>query len=69
MKELWCCTEGDEWEFFDSEETARLAYNKWCIINNEEFDEDIFQMCYKPIHMNKGVTVWTKNNIDEYNPS
>lgn len=69
MKEVWVCMEGEEWEFFDGEETARLAYNKWCTINNEEFDEDTFQMCYKPIHMSGHITIWTKDNIDEYIPS
>lgn len=67
MKEIWCCMEGDDYEFFDSEETARLAYKKWCTIYDEEFDEEIFQMCYRPI--SKCVTIWTKNLLDEYNPS
>lgn len=68
-KELWLCMEGAEWEFFDSEETARLAYKKWCMINQEEFDEEIFKMCYRPFRTNQDVTIWTKDTLDEYIPS
>lgn len=66
MKEIWVCMEGDTEEFFDSEETARLAYKKWCTANKEDFDEEIFQMCYQPI--SKCVTIWTKQNIHKYKP-
>ena len=62
MKEIWCCFEGPNPEYFDSEETALLAYKKWCEVNEEEFDMYIFYKCY-------GTTkLWTKENIDEYEP-
>ena len=67
MKEIWICMEGNNYEFFDSEETARLAYKKWCRINGADFSETIFQRCYLPI--SKCITIWTKDNLDEYIPS
>ena len=64
MKELWYSLE--DREFFDSEETARLAYAMWCKANEEPFDEEIFKLCYTPLE--ESVTIWTKENINEYEP-
>ena len=48
MEDIWVYVE--DWngrmELYDCEETARLAYRKWCELHNETFDEDIFNRCY-----------------------
>lgn len=68
MNEIWVCEEGEGgYEFFDSEETARIAYTIWCKVHHEPFEEEIFDLCYHPL--NKWDTIWTKQNIHEYNPS
>ena len=59
--------EGDDYEFFDSEETARIACAMWCKSHHEPFEEEVFDLCYHPLC--KWDTVWTKQNIHEYRPS
>lgn len=67
MNEIWVCEEGDDYEFFDSEETARIAYTIWCKAHHEPFEEEVFDLCYHPL--SKWDTIWTKQNIHEYKPS
>ena len=67
MNEIWCCFESREPEYFDSEETALLGYKKWCEVNEEEFDLNIFYQCYGPLC--KWENVWTKETINNYNPT
>ena len=67
MKEIWYCFEGPNPEYFDSEETALLAYKKWCEVNEEEFDLSVFYECYGPLVRLENV-FWTKENIDKYDP-
>ena len=52
MKEIWVLNDGvavDELEFYDCKETAQLAYNKWCELNNETPDEKVFNYSYRPL--------------------
>ena len=66
MKELWVCLENYQPEYFDCKETAQIAYRKWCKQYQEDYDESIFEMCYKPIE--EMVTIWTKETIKDYIP-
>jgi len=71
MKEVWgiyddflkCVT-----EYYDSEETARFAYYKWCKENFETPDEQAFKDCYKPL--SELVTILTINQVasKKYHP-
>ena len=74
MKEIWVYV--DEWndrmELYDCEETARLAYRKWCKLHNETFNEEIFNSCYYPL----SAVILTKELItaeqvarDDFNPA
>ena len=51
MKQIWVYA--DDWtdgmEFYDCKETAWLAYNRWCELNNETPKEELFNMCYYPL--------------------
>ena len=67
MKELWICLESYEPEYFDCKETARIAYEKWCKRYKKDYDESIFERCYKPIE--EMVIIWTKETIDNYIPN
>lgn len=65
MNELWCCFEHEEIvEIFDSKETAKIAYRKWCENHEEDFNEDIFEKFYIPL--SSCYPIWTKDNINEY---
>lgn len=67
MNEIWCCFEGNEPEFFDCEETAILAYKKWCEISDEQFQWNTFYQCYAPL--SQMVDIWTKETLNNYTPS
>ena len=64
--ELWCCCENEEIkEIFDSEETAKIGYEKWCQIHDEKFNDEVFERCYCPLSW--CFPIWTKDNIESYN--
>lgn len=66
MNEVWVCFEGSVPEFFDSEETAKIAYEMYCKQYKLFYSEKIFEMCYKPL--SKSATIWTKDTICDYEP-
>lgn len=44
---IWYCTE--DGTIYPNEHEARKGYAEFCKENAEDFDEEIFTLCYQPI--------------------
>ena len=62
-KEIWITHNWfDDIVYFDSEETARLDYEKWCDAINQKYNEEEFSGYYYPLK--KEVTILTTEDVE-----
>ena len=47
---VWVCEESNL-EIYESEEAARAAYKVFCKETGTDYDEELFQDCYKPVEV------------------